>query len=117
MTSYEPLKARSPSAVRYLHGRNRYRWRQRVIRGNFLRIFSGFPLMTSLVPTPPPLKFLSLSWNVVDNKGPEMRIVRIMRLPWNVTENKELSSIARNVYDAKGVSAFCCEEGAGAGLA
>ena len=36
----------------------------------------------------PPYKIFCLPWNVIDNKGPEMRKMGQMRLPWNVYENK-----------------------------
>jgi hypothetical protein len=37
-------------------------------------------------------KFFRLPWNVIDNKGPNLRIMGRMRLPWNVAENKGLLS-------------------------
>ena len=33
-------------------------------------------------------KFLGLPWNVIENKGREMRKMRQMRHAWNVYENK-----------------------------
>jgi hypothetical protein len=36
-------------------------------------------------------KKFGLPWNVIDNKGPEMRKMGQVRLPWNVYENQGLN--------------------------
>jgi hypothetical protein len=48
---------------------------------------------TDAAATPSPIRIFRLSWNVVENKGPEMRKMRPIRLPWNVYENKQVNSI------------------------
>jgi len=41
----------------------------------------------------PPIHFFGLPRNVVDNKGPKMRKLRILRHTWNVYENKIVSGL------------------------
>ena len=53
-------------------------------------------------------KFFGVPWNVIDDKGPEMRKMGQMRIPWNVIENNQLSLIypgmlLKNKLDSSGL--------------
>ena len=37
--------------------------------------------------------FFGLPWNVIDNKGPEMRKMGQMKIPWNVYENNRVNRV------------------------